>query len=212
MILNFIFSNLNTITLGIWIIFSLIIMVRFFRPAWVKNISYKKLLIYVIALKIVQFLFITWGQYYVWSSSTDFTRTLLDLPLSKEVPMPFLMEWLRPIMFENNLGYFLYYVWGRFWLYVFILFLLSLVVYILLRIWRDFRGGFSKDGPLLILILSLISGWPGVLVFIPLGFILAVLHLAIAYIRGKKNTEIELVFLFACFVALVFGDKILGLL
>ena len=44
MILNFIFSNLNVIVLGVWIIFWAIVAIRFFYPTWVKNISYIKLI------------------------------------------------------------------------------------------------------------------------------------------------------------------------
>ncbi len=207
MILNFIFSNLNVIVLAIWIIFWIIVAIRYFCPAWVKNISFSKLAIIAFSLRIIYGIFITWGQYYVWNSNS-FTQTLLNSPLAKGVPT---YDFIRPL-FENNLGYFSYYVLGRFWLYIFTLFIVSILFYFLSKIWWSYRGGFSKDGPLLILILMLISGWPGVLVFIPLSLIFSIIYLVFSYFRGKKEVKIEPAFILASLVALIFNNVILDFL
>ena len=203
--LIFVFSNLNTIILGIWVIFWIIVAVRFFRPTWVKNISYFKLALISFLLNIFYGFFVTWGQYYVWSHGNLVTKTLLNSPLAKEVPI---YNFLRPL-FQNHLGYFSFYVLGRFWLNILILFTVSIVFYFLLKIWRHYRGGFSENGPLLILILMLISGWPGMIVFVSLGFIFSTVLAIIYYFRGKNIVEIEPVFILASLVALIFSDKIL---
>lgn len=213
--LYFVFSNLNTIILTVWLVFLIIVSIRYFRPAWVKSISYFKLILIAIGLHIFYALFITWGQYYVWASS-DFTRSLLNSPLPKEVPF---YEWLRPL-FENHLGYFLHYVLGRVWLNTFLLFLTSGMLYLLFKVWEFYRGGFSKQSPELILILMLISGWPGVLVFIPLGFIFAILLFIFYYIRTVLKgvppstvlANIEPAFILATFVSLLLSRVILNML
>ncbi len=186
MILNYIFLHLNAIILITWLALLLIVFIRFTKGSWVKNISYKKLVIITFCLNIFYAVFITWGQYYVWATGNIVSKTFVNSPLPKEVPFPYFLEWVRPL-FENYLGYFMYYVLGRFWLYIFLLFIISVALYFLLKLWGKYRGGFTEDGPLLILILMLISGWPGVLLFVPLGFIFSILYLLFSYILGKKN-------------------------
>ncbi len=210
MILNFIFFHLNAIVLAIWVFFLIIVANRFFIKSWVKNISLKKLAVIAVVLNITYGAFITWAQYYVWATGSAFSKSFINSPLPKEVPLSSVLEWTRSL-FENKLGYFSYYVLGRFWLYIFILFAISFILYFLLKIWKKYRGGFRDDGPLLILILMLISGWPGILVFIPLGFIGSVLYLIISILMGRRVVEIEPVFIFVALIALVYGRLIIGL-
>ena len=204
--LNFIFSNLNAIILVIWIFFWFFVAIRFFYPSWVKNISYTKFVVLGFLLNIVYGLFITWGQYYVWLHSSNFTRLLVNSPLSKEVPM---YNFIRPL-FENNLGYFLYYALGRFWFYIFILFIVSLVFYFFIRFWKSYRGNFSENSSELFLVLMLISGWPGIVIFIPLGFIVSIIISIVYYFFDKRTFKIEPVFIFVSLFALIFSKIILG--
>lgn len=200
MILNFIFSYLNAIVLAIWIVFLIIVAIRFFRPAWVKSISYWKFILIAIGLNIFYGLFVTWGQYYVWANGGIVTQTLLNSPLPKQVSF---FEWARPL-FENHLGYFLFYIWGRFWLYIFISFLISGILYFLFRVWKSYRGSFTEQGPELLLVLMLISGYPGILILIPLGFIFSILLFGFYYFKGDKVVNIEPAFIVATLFALFF--------
>jgi hypothetical protein len=209
MILNFIFSNLNLIVLCIWVLFLTIVIIRFFRPLWVKNVSFSMLVIIAFFLNIFYGLFITWGQYYVWATGNIVSKTFVNSSLPKEVPFSSILEWARPL-FENNLGYFLYYVLGRFWLYIFILFFISIFLYFILKFWNKYRGGFSPDGPLLILILMLIAGWPGILVLIPLSFIFSIFYIIFNLLKGRNSTNIEPAFIIATPIALILGKFILG--
>ena len=265
MILNFIFSNLNAIALGVWLIFLAIVAIRFFQPTrkifynilfvnkftnkvifkikkisilnkmlisigifcnliWnssyldktllkitniIKNISYLKLILIAIGLNIFYGLFVTWGQYYVWSNGSEMTKALLTFPLPPQVPISSYVEWVRPL-FQNHLGYFLYYIWGRVWMDIFILFAFSGLLYSIFKAWKFYRGGFLEKGPELLLVLMLISGWMGVLVSLSIGFILAILWLGFSFIKGKKIVAIEPVFIFATFLALIFTRIILS--
>jgi hypothetical protein len=215
MILNFIFSNLDAIVMYIWIIFLAIVACRYFQPLWVnstnkyllkiinvvKNISFSKLVIIALGLNIFYGLFVTWGQYYTWSTISDMTRFFLTTPLSAQVPFPSYLEWIRPI-FENNHGYFMFYVWGRVWMNIFILFSFSGVLYLIFRTWKSYRGGFLDYGPELMLILMLISGWMGVIVSLSVGFIFAVLMFVFYYLKDiyknhyhKISSKLEKTFL-----------------
>lgn len=209
MILNFIFAKTPIIFLSIWFLFLVIVAIRYFRPNWVKNISYNKLIVIAIAINIFYSLFVSWGTYYVWSHGNEMMKFVLHSPITDAVPFASYLEWTKPL-FSHNFGYFLYYIWGRFWFYTLISFVISGSLYVLFKIWESKRGGFSLDGPKLLLILMLISGWPGVLVSIALGFIFAVLLFGFYYLKMfiKKipvlNIVIEPAFIFSTLIALLF--------
>lgn len=208
--LNFVFSNLNAIVLGIWIIFLIILAIRFFRPAWVKNISFLKLVFIAIGLNIFYGLFVSWGQYYVWSHGNFITKDLLTLPLPKTTPL--LMEWIRPL-YEHHWGYFLHYVIGRVWTNILVSFLISGAFYLLFKFWNFYRGGFLEQGPELLLALMLVSGFPDVMVLVPLGFIFTILLFTFYYFKkGHKIVDIEPAFIFATLFALLFTNIILAYL
>jgi hypothetical protein len=208
MILNFILSHLNLIILITWIIFLIIVGIRYFKPSWVKNISYRKLFFGTIGIHVFYGLFISWGQYYVWANGSEMTKMLVNLPISAETPFPKILWWARSL-FENNLGYFLYYIWGRFWLNIFISFLTSGLIFLIFKTWKHYRGGFQEGGPLFLLILMLISGFPGILVNVSLGFIFAVILFFVNYLKKRTVLNIEPVFIFSTLISLLFTNIIL---
>ena len=89
-----------------WIFFLFIVVIRFLNLKWIeldnsffskiikliKNISFYKFIIIAFTINIIYVLFISWGQYYVWATANDFTKILVNLPISKEVPIPYLFE------------------------------------------------------------------------------------------------------------------------
>lgn len=203
MILNFIFSNLNVIVLIIWLLFLIVVSIRFFKPTWVrsnnkilskiftelKNLSYLKLILIAIGLNVFYGLFVTCGQYYVWSVS-DPSGTYIQLP------------------------YFMHYVWINYWMNISILFLTSGILYSFFKIWKFYRGGFLDNGPELLLILMLISHWPGIITMVSLGFIFAVMLsiFKLFYFKEKRIINIESAFILATFIVLPFGNLIVSYL
>lgn len=207
--MTFIFSNLNAIILGVWILFLLIIAVRVFKPSWTKNISYSKLFFIALGLIIFYGLFVTWGQYYVWLKSGEMTRMLLNLSLPEQVPFPKYLEWAR-IFFSGSHGYFLFYVFGRIWLNILISFVVSGALYFIFKIWNYYKGSFSENGPELLLTLMLISGFPGILVTIFLGFVFSVIVFLIYFMKGIREVKIEKYFIFSTLISLLFTNIILS--
>lgn len=212
MVLDFIFVHLNTISLGVWMVFFCIVLVRFIRPHWLKNISYGWLIAGGVALHIFYTIFVTWGQYHIWATSSDFTRALLSAPLPVEVPLPVIFEWARPY-FSHSLGYFAHYVFGRFFLNTIMLFIVTGIFYFIFKLWCKYRRNFRASDPEILCVLMLIVGWPGVSVFIPFGFAVAIFFSAGMLIFFKKN-QISLApaFLFTTPIMLVGARPILGLL
>ncbi len=202
--LNFIILNLNVIVLAVWAVFFIVVVLRFVRPEWAcplkffsekiwraRNISFSMLMVLAIGLHIFYGAFVTWGQYHTWSApGNDLGKSFLSSPLSKEVPLPIVLEVLRPAL-EQPLGYFSYYVFGRIWLNIIILFALSGFFYSILKIWSFYRGGFLPHGPEILLVLMLISGYPGILVLVPFSFAVAFGYFGISY-AIKLFTEIGL--------------------
>ncbi len=199
--------HFNAINLSIWVIFLFIVTVRYFKPVWVKNISYKKLFFIALGLNILYGIFLTWGQYYVWSMVSDVTRSLLMLPLPEQVPFSPVFEWTRPL-FEGNHGYFMFYVFGRFWLNILVSLAVSAVLYFIFKFWKLYRGGFQEKGPLFILILMLISGFPGVLVTIALGLTFSIIFFIFSYYKGNKKINIEPIFILTTLISLFFTNII----
>lgn len=212
MLLQFISPHLNTIALGIWIIFFFIVLVRFMRPRWVKNISYKWLMLGAVVLHIFYAVFVTWGQYHVWATGSDFTRILLASPLPLEAPLPVFLEYARSY-FAGPLGYFAYYAFGRFFLNLIVLFFITGIFYAILKFGNLRRKSFGSDGPELLCVLLLIVGWPGIVVLIPLGFLIAIFFSIMALLFFKKK-QVSLLpaFLIATPLVLIGGKMILEIL
>lgn len=202
--------------LVMWVLFFAVIVVRFLRPVWVKNISYGWLVVAAIALHIFYGAFVTWGQYHVWAIASDFTRSLLSASLPIQAPLPGWLEWSRSF-FEHPLGYFAYYVFGRIWFNLVELFVVAGFFYAIFKLWNTYRGGFLPQGPEILLILFLIAGFPGVLVLVPLSLVAAIVWFVffsvVSFAKTKRlefqTKSIEPVFLMLTPVALIFGNNIL---
>lgn len=240
MSLVFIFNNINNIFLAGWSILIALLAVRFLSPlkffalpssisskfgreekfwwvrlSWVKNISYWWVVGVVVALHLFYGAFITWGQYYVWANGNTFTQSLISAPLPTEAPLPSILEWSRP-SFEQPLGYFAYYVFGRVWLNIIILFVLSGFFYSIFKVWSIYRGGFLPNGPEIILATLLLAGYPGILVLVPLSFIASFTLFGILYFKNRtmdiQPMYIEPSFILVAPVALFFSKTIIGYL
>ena len=208
MILNFVFSHFNQIMLVVWTLFLFILAIRFWKPSWVKNISYTKLILIAVAIDVFHGLFLTLVKYYGWSRPNDKTLSYcINSPLSKNTPI---FEWLRPL-FENHLGYFLHYVWTNYWMSIFISLFVSGLLYFLFKMWRTYRGNFLPEGPEILFILMLIAGWPGIVVLIPLGFLVSVIGFFIYQLKGKALVYVEPMFIIATFLTIIFEKPILKL-
>jgi len=212
MILGFIFAHLNAVALGVWMIFLGMVLMRFLRPSLIGNISYSNLIFGAVALHLCYAVFLTWGQYHLWATASDFTRSLLMAPLPSEVPIPAVLEFLRPYL-SGTLGYFSYYAFGRFFFNIITLFVVAGVLYGVLKLWNSYKKNFEAEDLEIFLILMLIAGWPGIMVLVPLGFVAAVLFLVGSTVFFKQN-KISLipVFLFTTPVVLIGGKAILDFL
>lgn len=212
MLFNYIFSNLNTIMLAVWLVFFCVVAVRFLRPLWVKYISFGRLVASAVAVHIFYDIFLTWGQYFVWSKS-EFTKVFLASPLPKEVPFPTYLEFVRPL-FNSAHGYFAFYAFEHFFLSSIALFVVTGLFALFFKIYAQYRPALFQKGDIAIITLAfLIAGWPGAIVLVPLSFIIAILLAVLPLLKPGFNKTNQVIlptaFLLATPIALLFSTPIL---
>ena len=165
--------------------------------SYVKSKSWiKKLIIIIIIFQVLYALALTVSQYYVWSTN-DLTRILLTEPTEQGV------------IFNHRHGYFALYVLGRFWLEVLITWLCAGLFYYLLCQLKKYREEFFEiDEPELGLLTTLLSGWPGFVVFLPLALISLVLYSLFQKVWKKESyTPVGWPLIVAAAITLLFIEK-----
>lgn len=208
--MNFVFANFNMVTLVVWLVFFCVVAVRILRPTWVKNVSYLWLVASAIALHLLYGVVATWGQSRAWAMGSDVTRALFSAPLPSEVPFPAYLEWVRPLL-EHTHGYFVFYSFENFFLSTTTLFIVTGLFFLFLVARARYRAFNFREGDIMLIVLAmLISGWPGVIVLLPIGFISAIVFSVGARVAyGVERITLPPAFLVASPVALVFGGIIL---
>ncbi len=143
----------------------------------------------VLAFRIGYAAFQTAIQYYAWSQSR-FTQIFLNTPLENQ-------REIAPVIgkifdfFNPKLGYFLFYSWGRFWITAILACAASLIFYMLLNIFHEYRTRFFEPGETeLGFLTALIAGWPHIIVFIGvlLLSLLLISTLRLALLRNSHTT------------------------
>ncbi len=209
--ISILISYPHIIALVIWTIIALVAVLRYFNISIFVRVSWGWLIVLTIVLHFAYAGLLSWGQYYVWSaSSNEFGQTLLSAPLAKEAPIPALLEWVRPHL-EQPLGYFTFYVFTKFFLRMIILFGLTGLFVIFLKIRARYRPmNFAENDIASIALAVLLSGWPGVIVLIPLGFLCAIIFsLGARIFYGTERIYLPPAFLLAAPFALAFGGIVL---
>ncbi len=171
-----------------------------------------KLVTGTILFRVFYVVFLTTGQYYVWSNN-EFTKTLLNSPVDKNIPAT---NDIPGFFFDNQLGYFLFYSWGRFWLNLVIVLAVSFVFYLFLKFLKRYKERFFKPYETeLGFLTALLVGWPNFVIFVPLVFLsVVVISLFRLVLLKELYTTLGVPFIVSAALTLVWGGqlvKILGL-
>lgn len=212
MSLNFFLANFNLIVLIAWIVFFSVVVARYLRPHWVKGIQYKVFVVIAIILHLIIGIFATWLQYAVWGKS-EITKGFLSSSLSPEVPFPSYLEFLRPL-FDSIHGYFIFYSFQKFFLSTVALLIVTGLFCAFLVARARYRSFNFREGDIMLIVLAmLISGWPGVIVLLPIGLIFSILFSIVARVAYDiERIPLSPAFLFASPFALLFATPILSAL
>jgi hypothetical protein len=182
------------------------------RIPFVRNRSrariYRTLAKGVIGFFVAYALIATVVQYTVWNES-DFTRILLTVPITDMFDGA-----LGDMLFDNPLGYFLFFSWGRFWLEVVFTFISAALFGLFLRALRRYNDRFFADGEVeLGYVLALIVAWPGNVLFVGLTFFTVVfVSLFRMFFLRETYTTLGYPFLLAAIIVLVWQDPLLSLM
>lgn len=162
------------------------------RPQ-IFNKIYKLLPIVLIFFYVFYASIETIAQYYVWSHDS-FSKLFLP---------PY-----------QDLSYFVFYSFGRFWLNVILTVGLGFVFYILLKRLSRYREGLFKDDEReLGFSAALLAGWPGVVVFVPLVFIITIILSTIRSLIFKlKTTTLGFALLLSPLIILIWGGELITFL
>jgi len=167
----------------------------------------KKLFAAALVFRVIDAGLKTLGQYLTWSKD-GLSEHLLHTPLSSKIPTIFNHI---GIFTKNNLGYFLYYSFSRFWLNILIALVFAIIFYALLKGLKKYKDGFFEGGELeLGLLCAFLAGWPNVVLFIPGTFVfiilLSIIHMAFL---KKKYTTIGVPLLISAAACLLWGSKLI---
>jgi hypothetical protein len=154
---------------------------------------------------------LSYGQYYVWSQN-DFGRLLLTTPLPQEASTP-AYETLFPFLFTWDKGYYVHYIFGRFWVEALLSVLAALAFYGLLAVFRKYKDRFFREGEVLLgFLCALIVGWPMTAVFIGGVGVFAVLFSVARYaLKHELYTTLGAPFVASAAACLLFAQFILKL-
>jgi hypothetical protein len=146
----------------------------------------KRLVAIFVALRALYAAVLTGAQYWVWAHAGVEGRIFIDSPIivSADTPSAF-RSFLS--LFDFPHGYFVLYAFDHFWFGLILSLAVSFAFYgILLLVNRHRIGAFSTSEVLLGLLGSLIVGWPGAVIFIPLALLIAIIFQASGMLAGAR--------------------------
>lgn len=142
-----------------------------------------------LSFKVAYSAFLTAGQYLVWSGD-PVLRTLADAPVLVDARVPHqLVPFLSLFNFPH--GYATLYALDHFWLSLALDVLVSLLFFGVLWIVLRKKGAFLQSELCAAFLCSLLVGWPGVLVFVPLSLLVAVMVSA-AQLMMRRASDVSL--------------------
>ncbi|MBI5732407.1 hypothetical protein HY967_00400 [Candidatus Jorgensenbacteria bacterium] len=197
--------------IGFWFLFACSVLwyvstkISSIRNSLPRSIGIKWLIKMALIFRISYASLLTILQYYLWSND-PFAKLLLNVGIDISLPLPLVKD--LPWLFDNKLGYFIFYSWGRFWLDVVISLVVAYVFYFFLKILKRHQERFFEEGEVgLGLALSLIVGWPGFIIFVPLIFIsVVIVSMARQILLGERYTTLGVPFIAAALLTLATGD------
>lgn len=209
---NFLINNAHIIIFVVWETMAVVALLRYFEIRIFKRLSWGWLVSISIAIHIIYSILISWGQYILWSQ-TEATKIFIMSPLPNKTPLLWWTEIFRPY-FELPHGYFIFYSLNHFFLSVIVLFFATVAFYILLLLWSKYNSyNFRKYDILIVVLTLLIAGWLGLIVLIPISFIILIIC---SFVKNKSFKEkyfhIPLPFLVAVPFVLVLTVPLLKIL
>ncbi|MFA6494853.1 MAG: hypothetical protein WC246_00610 [Candidatus Paceibacterota bacterium] len=136
--------------------------------------------------QILYAVYMTLAQYAAWGAS-PLTKALLAQPLDAQIGETSAVAWIVRL-FHLRSGYFTYYVYGRFWLAILLGIGCAIVFWGILALLKKYRSRFFDETELQVgLLAALVVGWPLIVLFVPLVFVMVVLVSLVRMIFFKEK-------------------------
>ncbi len=139
--------------------------------------------------RIGQTIYMTVAQYDAWLAS-PLTKDLVVQPLSVHNAQTSLAAWIIKV-FHIHAGYFVFYVYGRFWINALLGIGTAFIFLGVLAFLKKYRDRFFDDGELQLgLVAALAVGWPLIVGFVPLVFVgvVVVSFVRLIFFKEKYTT------------------------
>ncbi len=137
--------------------------------AWFKTLT-----VIFLCWSVAYAAFLTIGQYLVWSMD-PFLHALVFVPVAPQGVVPSALVPLLSL-FHFPHGYFIFYALDHFWMPLIVALVLAGLFYGVLRALRRWRRDiFSVQEMEIGFLCALLSGWPGIVILIPLALLSALL-------------------------------------
>jgi hypothetical protein len=207
--MNILIQYPHVIVMVLWFAIVACAILRYANYIFFTKVSWRALVTVAVSVHFGYGVLLTWGQYVQWGSDSV-TKVFLEQPLPKVVPLTPFLEWLRPA-FEQQLGYFMFYVFGHFWVNIILVLGLAGAFAMLLKLRAYYRPTNFKEGEIAMITLALlVAGWPGIIVAVPLAFIFAIVSSIFSSVFfNVSRIHLAPAFLVAAPVALISGITIL---
>ena len=134
-------------------------------------------------------IYMTVAQYYAWQVS-PLTKDLLTQPLDAQIGETSAVAWLVRLL-HLRAGYFVFYVYGRFWIDVILGIGCAIVFWGILVVLKKYRSRFFDETELQVgLLAAVVVGWPLLVVFVPLVFasVVVVSLVRLIFLKEKYTT------------------------
>lgn len=146
------------------------------------------------------------AQYWVWDQS-GLTHVMNNLPLKKLD-----LTWFGnlPIFTAYQHGYFLFYIWNNFWRTTLLSIIAAFIIYFIFIALRKYKSTlFLEKEAEAGLLFALIIGWPQVIFFLPVIFIIAAIF-SVFKAACKRGAACNLFwpFAFSTAVIIIFSGQL----
>ncbi len=194
---------------SIWVVLALFGAIKYLGWKIGSLVSWGQLTFIAISIQICYSCAVSVLQYVTWKTSdmgTIFTQAFLP----KETPFPVVLEGAR-FLFEREHGYFAFYVYTHFFLSsVILFFIVGFFILLLVLLRQKVPLSFKQNDIWIAAFSCVVVGWPRVLLFIPVAFLVLIIRSVLQTLL-KKGDQVYLSegFILLIIPILIFGNQIL---
>jgi len=179
---NMLVGSAHTLEYSVTLVLAALLFVSVLRRGALRVLSVRTWWMLAAAWQVVFAGMLTSAQYRMWQGN-EMTRELVTTPLAGDVPRLLLHAPVMPFL-DGSSGYYVFYAYTHFWVPFLLALLGAGAVYGIFRFLQHRKPvAVGNEEVLLISGVAFLAGWPNMVVFVSLAFVLTVLHALYAHVR-----------------------------